>query len=292
MRYDSVAILKNELSFQDDLISAILKEHDIPVVSTAPQYRPNIALILDSLEVNVSADPKKHKKGKVNILLADMSVSEATLIDKWDVIILSSGEILETPLKLPKKIIVSGYPKGKKLGVLTLYFDGAGKIKDFKHRWQSLGNEIKEDAAVRSILNDYDSKVAMLLKESEKSITETAWGGLAKCAECHQPFAESWKNTRHARAFSSLEKTGKSANPECLQCHTVGFGEEGGFQSIASTPGLANVQCEVCHGAGREHLSDLSKPMRQITMTVCLKCHTKDSSPDFDFAEYLKRITH
>ncbi len=218
MKYNSVAILKKELSFKDDFISARIKEHKIPFVSNAPQYKKTISMSMDSFDINVSADPKKYKRGKINILLSDAPVSDLKLIDKWEVIILSSGEILEEPLMVNDTIIVTGYPKGKKLGVLTLQIDNSGKITDFRHRWQPLGNDIKEDQIVRNILNDYEAQVARLLKEAEKPLTETDFLGLVKCAECHQPFAESWKETRHAHAFSSLEKVGKSANPECLQC--------------------------------------------------------------------------
>ena len=72
----------------------------------------------------------------------------------------------------------------------------------------------------------------------------------------------------------------------------MGFDEAGGFKSIETTPGLANVQCEVCHGPGKEHLSDLSGPMRPVTKSTCLKCHTKSNSPDFRYPAYLKKIKH
>jgi hypothetical protein len=39
-----------------------------------------------------------------------------------------------------------------------------------------------------------------------------------------------------------------TADAECLSCHTTGYGQPGGFVSVAETPKLVGVQCEVCHG--------------------------------------------
>jgi len=132
----------------------------------------------------------------------------------------------------------------------------------------------------------------LLLKNESKPLAEISYLGVSKCGECHQPFVESWKKTRHAGAFPTLERVGKSNDPECIKCHTAGFGEKGGFYSAKTTPMLANVQCEACHGPGREHLLDLSKPMQPVAENVCLKCHTKNTSPDFNYPVYLEKIKH
>ena len=56
-----------------------------------------------------------------------------------------------------------------------------------------------------------------------------------------------------------------------------------------ATLGLVNVQCEACHGPGKEHVSDFTAPMNPVVESVCLKCHTEDNSPDFDFRRYLEK---
>jgi hypothetical protein len=214
------------------------------------------------------------------------------MTDGWDLIINSSGVEMDDPFRSNDSIIVAGYPRGKKLGILTLYIDSMGRVTNFKHRFEALGPDIEEDGMIRSVLDDYDSKVAELLKNAEQPSAGTTYSGVLKCAECHEPFLESWEKTKHARAFASLEHTGKSSDPECLICHTVGFGESGGFYTIESTPKLANVQCEECHGLDRAHLDDFSSPMRPVTVSVCLKCHTKENSPDFDYPVYYEKIKH
>ncbi len=292
MKYDSVAYLTKEKEFSRDLFPSIIEGNEIPAVSDTHPGNKSLLINRDGFNVNISIDPESYLDSMLNVLLTDRPVSEAGLIKGWDVIISSSGEILDEPVKVNEAVILSGYPGGEKLGILTVMAADNGEIKFIGHRWQSLGSDVKEDSKIRDIMNDYDSKVAKLLKESEKPPAGDTYVGAAKCAECHQLYEESWKKTRHASAFESLQQAGKSNDPECIVCHTVGFGEKGGFYSIDTTPELANVQCEECHGLDREHIEDYSRPMKRVTVDVCLKCHTRDNSPDFDYPVYLKKIIH
>lgn len=303
MKYDAVAVSKNEKEFPYDFLSVIFKKYKLPVISDMTKYRQTVSIRRDGIEVTLSANPKNFQEGKLNILLSVSTTSDIKEMGKWDVIILSSGEILEEPLKanpvrkpnsngVNGTIIVSGYPKGERLGILTLQIDSGGEVLEFKHRWQNLGKDIKEDINVRKDLKEYDVRVARLLKDDSKPLAEISYLGVSKCIECHQPFVESWKKTKHAGAFPTLERVGKSNDPECIKCHTVGFGEKEGFYSAKTTPMLTNVQCEACHGHGREHLLDFSKPMQPMAEHVCLKCHTKSTSPDFNYPVYLENIKH
>ena len=288
--YDAVALLKRDASLPEEFLSPLIGNYETPVISENAGHR---SFLRAGLEVNISADPKDYKKGMLNILLIDKPASEATVIKGWEVIVTSSGEIIEEPPKADGTIIVSGYPKGKMLGVLSLWINDKGGISGFTHRWQSLGKEIKEDMNVRNVLNEYDAAVAALFRDEERKVlSDGSYLGDSNCAACHLPFMEGWKNSRHAGAFNTLEKAGKSKDPECVKCHTTGYGEEGGFYSVAATPGLMNVQCEACHGPGKGHAPDFTLPMRPVVESVCLKCHTEDNSPDFDFKRYSEKIKH
>ncbi len=291
MKYDAVAFSENEQSLIDGLFPPLLKKYSVPFISDMSGFTQSVNLSKNTFKINVSADPEGSQSEKLNILLTGLSVSDAGKLKGWDIIITSSGEEIEEPHRIDDMIIVSGFPKGKRLGILTLERDGKGGF-NYVHRWQPTGNDIKEDEIARIILDDYDTKVAALLREADKPLPGTTYTGVKECVQCHQPFMEKWKESRHSNAFASLEKVGKSADPECVSCHVVGFGEEGGFFSIELTPELANVQCEVCHGIGREHLSDYSKSMQVVTEKVCLKCHTEENSPEFEYPVYLEKIKH
>jgi mono/diheme cytochrome c family protein len=288
MGFDAAAVNINKASVDAAFVSRLVKEHR---VAALPE-RGAIKAVKGGLKINISSNARLLKKGMINILLSGKPLAELKSVKGWDVIVSSSGEILEEPVASGKTTIVSGYPKGEKLGVLTLKLDRRGKVAGSVHKWVVLKKDAPEDPAVRAVLKEYDQKVAALLKEEElKPLSNGQYLGSQSCVECHQPFVESWKATRHAEAFATLEKAGKSKDPECVVCHTVGFGEEGGFLSLKSTPGLANVQCESCHGPSREHLIDFS-PMKPIAKDVCLKCHTRENSPEFEYEKYLEKIKH
>ncbi|MBN1593401.1 MAG: cytochrome c family protein [Candidatus Coatesbacteria bacterium] len=79
--------------------------------------------------------------------------------------------------------------------------------------------------------------------------------GPNECRTCHLEQYDSWQKTAHARSLNVLIDKGKSNSPDCLRCHTTGFGEASGFGDDEASPLLAAVTCEACHGPGSEHAS-------------------------------------
>lgn len=94
---------------------------------------------------------------------------------------------------------------------------------------------------------------------------EHAYVGNKKCKMCHIKEWNSWSATRMAQAFELLRPGVRAdqkkaagldpakdytGDPACLPCHTVGYGQQGGFVDIATTPDHAGVGCETCHGPG------------------------------------------
>lgn len=91
--------------------------------------------------------------------------------------------------------------------------------------------------------------------------------GAKKCKTCHMKQYKAWKKTKMATSFENLKPGVKAeakklvdldpdkdytTDPECLKCHTTGYGKPSGFVSLEETPDLINVQCEACHGPGSE----------------------------------------
>ncbi|MBI2842262.1 MAG: cytochrome c family protein [Armatimonadetes bacterium] len=98
--------------------------------------------------------------------------------------------------------------------------------------------------------------------------------GIDKCKMCHSDVHSGWQKVGHARAFDLLTNVEQDKNPECLPCHTTGYGK-GGFTDAEATPGLKAVTCEACHGPGSEHNGDATKIVRDLPATVCAGCHLK-----------------
>ena len=105
--------------------------------------------------------------------------------------------------------------------------------------------------------------------------------GTSKCRLCHLKEHKTWKATKHATNFEVLQGD-EVKNPECLKCHTTGYGEPGGFVSLAASPGLEGTGCEACHGPGSEHINaakaaprfaDGHKKINKVPQNACVHCH-------------------
>lgn len=290
--YDAAAMMKNEEAFAEDFFLPILERRSVHFLSRRNQMSGSLLLMREGIRIHLGTGQSVPEDKSLNILLTDHGTADAVPAQGWDVIIYSTGEAREEPDLTGSAVIVNGYPRGKKLGILTLKVNETGRVLSVRHRWEMFDAATVERAEVRNVLREYDRKVAELMKASVRPPSGTTYLGVKKCGECHQPFVESWQKTGHAGALAGLQRVGKASDPECLLCHTVGYGEKGGFFSAESTPELADVQCEACHGLDRAHPDDFERPMRPVTGAVCLRCHTKENSPDFDFQKYLQKIVH
>ena len=126
-------------------------------------------------------------------------------------------------------------------------------------------------------------------------ISKSPYVGSQTCATCHPLITSSWKSTRHARAYASLQKKCKDFCPDCLPCHVTGSREHDkqGFSSPATTPNLFNIQCEECHGPAKEHLNDPGLPYGlKIKTSTCTICHTANTDPEFSFDDDLNLVSH
>ncbi len=116
--------------------------------------------------------------------------------------------------------------------------------------------------------------------------------GSAACAACHQQEQMIWSGSRHAHAWATLQAKGFHVDSYCQQCHTVGFGQPGGFVSAGRTPERGNVGCESCHGPSTAHVADPKKRTPWIAADQCIRCHDAENSPLFKSDEYWPRIVH
>lgn len=105
--------------------------------------------------------------------------------------------------------------------------------------------------------------------------------GSDKCKICHLKEYKTWSKTKHAKNFDALQGD-EQKNPDCLKCHTTGYGEPGGFVSVDETPKLKNTGCEECHGPGSAHADvaqnapdsgEWDKKINKAPQNTCAKCH-------------------
>ena len=111
---------------------------------------------------------------------------------------------------------------------------------------------------------------------------ENAYVGAGGCAGCHGDVYGTWVTTPHAGAYDSIGSVPN--NQECLVCHTVGYGQPGGFVSASATPNLKGVGCENCHGPAAAHKygdHSLIQPAVTVSSAVCGGCHDGPMDPTY-----------
>lgn len=166
--------------------------------------------------------------------------------------------------------------------------------------------------------------------------------GVSKCKMCHKKEEKGaqfskWESSSHAGAFETLksEKSAQIASdkgiegnaweaPECLKCHTTGFGAGGyevmgddfwnpdpedkaGTKAVKRMKGLQAVGCESCHGSGSKYkskktmqaiftgeLDGITVGSLKINEEACTVCHNEDSPAykPFNYEEYKAEIAH
>lgn len=118
------------------------------------------------------------------------------------------------------------------------------------------------------------------------------FAGAQACMGCHQGQYEHWLGTRHASAFTSLEKTHQTSDNDCLKCHTTGY--QNAFTGDYAPELFRGVQCEACHGESASHSREprVVKTPWVIKSITCRRCHGIQHGEKFDFEEALPRMLH
>jgi hypothetical protein len=187
--------------------------------------------------------------------------------------------------------------RGMRLGRLD--FDLVdGRIANWKHQVLSMPPEMPDAENMVDWYQAYNDAVKAdyklaIQRLKAKRTQSSDYAGVDACVICHAQTVETWRTTDHAHAFATLGRVQKDFDPECIACHVVGWGKEGGFIDAASTETLANVQCESCHGPRAEHARTGIKPEHPTANPdTCLQCHNAAHSPEFEFEKYWPKIRH
>jgi hypothetical protein len=223
------------------------------------------------------------------------------------ILCLSEGdEAPENPHHVPhengtKTAIVSLGHKCKSVGVLAVWRTGKkDRPFDFKYQLVELTPDFKtppereKDHPIRNLMEEYtlqlknDPRYGLAAYGQTKHELQVlppvaglknpggpgdpTYVGSEKCKKCHEDAYDTWKKTPHSRAYRDLVAARGPSNrqfdAECIVCHTVGFGRQGGFTDAVKTPHLENVGCESCHGPGSLHVKNSSDPEWQKRMNL------------------------
>ena len=219
-------------------------------------------------------------------------------IPLFDVIV--SGHGNEDPLparRVDGTLILNYASKGKYLGVVKVGVSADGGYR-LENRLVKLDKLVASSTEMLDYLKAYDKVLEqkkLVLKYSNRFPLKPGYRyqGSARCAECHERENRSWQDSHHTNAYKTLVAAGKQHDPECIQCHTIGYGKVSGFSVPGKRPDLRGVGCENCHGPGYPHWKKPEEFPLPADRGGCLKdCHNMEHSPKFKFESYWDIIRH
>jgi len=153
--------------------------------------------------------------------------------------------------------------------------------------------DLDGDTSTAPQLSAFRTAILGNAAKATATATRVTYATGSSCGACHRDRLASWAFDDHARAMESLEKRHTADNPECVGCHSTGFGRPGGFSKLDedSLESFRDVQCEACHGPMKGHDGHNSVHSQPITEATCRTCHDPANSPEFNFQAYRKRIS-
>jgi len=252
-----------------------------------------------------SRAPQAADASTVDIVILDRSDPDSLKAAKeqWpgvQCIVCPSGsdepQLLSKPGDVPLVCTVGRF--GRYIGRLGVTFEESMSRRILHFETIAIQAKLPDDPALLQLYRQYQQLVAQSgLLESYPRVPladHRAFAGSTSCKPCHAPAYDKWTATGHAHAFATLKKVGSDRDPECVVCHVVGLGFEGGFVNEDKTPQLADVGCESCHGPGSAHVLGAGQTAMGPCPTTCTQCHTPEQSGGFagHEEEYMKKIMH
>ena len=262
--------------------------------------------IEDPIESLKAILPELREKSDLVILLSQLTLDQAKLLAEEvtgvDFILVGSNpRHAAQAYEFGNSVFIQPGYKGQRMSDFRLRFDAEGSYAGYSGQTFDLGDKVPSDAAMALKLKEHKIAIEEARKQrsaaarqarttAAPAYVEECLGVEASCVRCHQSEYDQWKDTPHASAYSTLERSHQATNPECLRCHTTCYFDMPLDGSVAVKEELRNVQCESCHGKGTDHARDGS--YGAITEATCAGCHDEENSPDFDFAKYLELVSH
>lgn len=249
----------------------------------------------------------KQLRDKVNliVLLSHASREESVEIAKCfpEIELIITGHNIDEPKDsitcVNNTPIISPGMGGKYIGVARYSVNNKTVNKSLERKSVEvipLDNAYQDSKEMIVLLKEYQQ--ILLDEDLARKITQAplsnglAYVGSFACGMCHKTIYDHWYKTTHNAAYRTLVSGGHQFDPECIKCHTTGYGDISGFLDPEKNQNLINVGCESCHGAGSKHVKSVDDTYGLTDDSKCEVCHDSAHSPKFQFEEYWKKIEH
>ena len=241
-----------------------------------------------------------HDKVNLIVLLSHASLEESIKIAKLfpEIGLIITGHNMDEPkeaLYVNNTAIVSSGTSGKYIGIAKYSINNKA-LERKSVEVIPLDNNYKDSKEMVLLLKEYQQ---ILIGEDLLSKTPQAplpnglsYVGSFACGICHKILYDHWSKTTHGTSYNTLVNIGHQYDPECIKCHTTGYGYTSGFLNYEKNKNLINVGCESCHGAGSDHIKNVENTYGFSGESNCETCHESEHSPKFQFKEYWEKIEH
>lgn len=174
------------------------------------------------------------------------------------------------------------------VGVVAMKLDGA-RLADLEYRVEVVDTTWPLD---RRLIQTYQAYAHAAMRQAlDAERTEGLdYVSSATCGKCHKRQYAAWQAGPHARAYKTLQRVRRTGDPNCLMCHTSGFGAKKGFYTYARTPQLAGVNCQNCHRFNVAEHRRKGFTFPRANKDVCTTCHTPVTDPHFAYKPKLPKV--
>jgi hypothetical protein len=283
--------------------------------SRIPNENLGKGLAVEKIEVTLGKVlPELKQKADAIILVAftDEPTLSRLAQDFYELDMILGGKVSQPSQKLEKEnrsLVLYTANEGRALGVLRAKISGRGKIAPIDHEIRLLEDKIPEDEGIRALADGYRDEIrhARLAVDDPANLqanmvpgvkSAASYVGSQGCVGCHASAAKVWQDSGHAGAMEALVNKKADADPNCLACHTVGFGSPSGYRREFAGRKLADVGCESCHGPGSLHVDQHQNQLpvtfkfRPLGAGDCQNCHFGEFSRPFDWNRFWPHIQH
>ena len=276
---------------------------------------PGDGLVIEKMETALSnLLPKLKTEADFIVLLAftDEQTLHALAREFYELDVILGGNVSQPAQQLEREnrsVILYTANQSRAVGTLALQLAGPHHVNVRASEVVLVHDKIPEDPAIRKLATDYRAEIrrtkldlddpAKLGADMIPGVKAGAdFAGSESCAGCHASATAIWRESLHARAFATLVARDADADPNCIGCHTVGFGSPGGYRREFGAKKLTDVGCESCHGPGAQHVAQRTRgetggaKFRPLGAGDCQKCHHGEFSRPFDFDKFWPLVRH
>jgi hypothetical protein len=258
--------------------------------------------------------PTLKEKADFIVLLAfaDEAAMSALAKQFYEVDVILGGKVRQPsqqPVQENRALILATTNESRAVGVLETKLVAPHRLEMTRGEVMLVSDQIPQDATIAALATQYRDEVrrtklaiddpAKLQEDMVPGVrARNTFVGTQSCTSCHPQAMQAWAKSGHARAFHTLLEVKADADPNCLPCHTVGFGTPSGYRREMAGAKLTDVGCESCHGPGSQHVTErlaggeITTRFRPIGAGDCQKCHHGEFSRPFAWEEFWPHVKH